>query len=112
MTGYGALAGLEDPLEEFSGNILDWCMRRAHRYLSLIDVERCVFASSGGFLGRGPPTTRIGDVIAIIKGAQTPYILRTRETECYTLVGEAYVHGVMDAEFINEHTKFGTVEVY
>lgn len=58
---------------------------------------RVLFVSSTGFLGLVPHSTREGDVIFIIRGADVPYVLRPAG-EAYELIGEAYVEGVMYGE--------------
>ncbi|KAM0428826.1 hypothetical protein ACHAPT_006626 [Fusarium lateritium] len=60
--------------------------------------EKCMFATNKGQLGLGPKSTREGDEVWILAGADAPFILRRRENERYTLIGEAYVHGAMFAE--------------
>jgi hypothetical protein len=54
--------------------------------------------SSRGYLGVASQNTEVGDHIAILLGAAKPYILRTNGLNHYELVGEAYVHGIMDGE--------------
>jgi hypothetical protein len=66
---------------------------------------RCFFITSGKLMGLAPPKAKPGDKIAIIAGAQVPFVLRPRfglqsSTSFNTLVGEAYVHGVMDGSFV------------
>ncbi|KAI4164281.1 MAG: hypothetical protein LQ342_002246 [Letrouitia transgressa] len=60
------------------------------------------FISTKGFVGLGPGCTQAGDTIAIILGAKFPYILRRvgGRDQRYTLVGEAYVQGIMYGEFM------------
>ncbi|KAK4540746.1 hypothetical protein LTR36_008961 [Oleoguttula mirabilis] len=58
---------------------------------------RVMFASSTGYLGLVPHGTREGDVVFVVRGADTPYVLRNHG-HAYELIGEAYVHGIMDGE--------------
>lgn len=53
------------------------------------------FISTKGFVGLGPVSTQVGDVIVIFLGAKFPYIVRKSESGdgTYTLVGEAYIQG-------------------
>ena len=60
-----------------------------------------------GYIGWGPKETQVGDMIAVLKGADTPFVLRrnvstsnTRDEIDCTLVGEAYIHGLMHGEAI------------
>ena len=39
-----------------------------------------------------------GDVVALIKGSQVPFVLRRRTSGTYQLISEAYVDGIMDGE--------------
>lgn len=69
----------------------------------------CVF--DDGRLGLVPPRTREGDWVAIISGAEIPFILREASdgTGKYQIVGQAYVHGMMDGEGLalgKENAKF------
>lgn len=62
-----------------------------------------------GYIGAAPPFAREGDIIYLIQGAQVPFVLRSAATidpgsnesssNSFELVGEAYVHGIMDGEF-------------
>ncbi|RMJ04946.1 hypothetical protein CDV36_014380 [Fusarium kuroshium] len=57
------------------------------------------FLSAGGYVGLGPGAMDSGDVIAIFYGAHVPFVLRPKGQE-FQLLGEAYVHGIMDGEFM------------
>jgi hypothetical protein len=58
------------------------------------------FVPSLGYLGLGPADTREGDIIAILFGADVPFILRKLPNGQYQVIGEAYAHGIMDGEFM------------
>ncbi|KAG5917041.1 hypothetical protein E4U42_007406 [Claviceps africana] len=51
-------------------------------------------------IGLMPVLTREGDMVVIFHGCDVPYVIRPAQEEqgCYRLVGEAYVHGVMNGE--------------
>jgi hypothetical protein len=59
---------------------------------------RRVFMTSTGFVGVGPLDMQPGDEVCILLGGKVPYLLRPQGNESYTLVGEAYVHGIMHGE--------------
>lgn len=73
----------------------------AGRYWRLM-ATRCsnrrLFASNWGYLGLGPAAILVGDIIAVILGLDTPLVLRSVGIDGYQIVGEAYVHGIMDGE--------------
>lgn len=65
--------------------------------------------------GKGIPpecATRVGDRICVVNGCVTPFVIRPigpklEEQVCWELVGECYVHGLMDREAVGE--KWGHV---
>ncbi|PWW76860.1 HET-domain-containing protein [Tuber magnatum] len=72
---------------------------------------RSFFMTARGFMGLGPKARRavlVGDRICILGGGYTPLILREGSDfefkgsggKWYTLVGESYVHGIMDGEYL------------
>ena len=60
--------------------------------------NRRLFASKRGYLGLGPAVILVGDIIAVILGLDTSLVLRRAGSDSYRIVGEAYVHGIMDGE--------------
>jgi hypothetical protein len=58
-----------------------------------------------GYLAMVPPGTEEGDSLVILYGLHTPFVLREVPGEGpkrFVMVGEAYVHGVMDGEAMME----------
>ena len=60
---------------------------------------RRVYATRKGYLGLGPPGIRSGDVVCILATAKVPHVLRRVDSNYHSLVGESYVHCVMDGEY-------------
>jgi hypothetical protein len=70
---------------------------RAFNYNSICNYatsSRKFFTTSGGFIGLTSPGSEIGDAVCLLPGAVTPFIMR-RNQQTWTLVGEAYIHGLM-----------------
>ncbi|MCJ1333364.1 hypothetical protein MMC10_010059 [Thelotrema lepadinum] len=66
-------------------------------------LGRKMFGTTLGYLGIGPKGLCAGDVVAIIAGLEVPLILRERHNDDgYEVIGEAYVHGVMNGEGFDE----------
>jgi hypothetical protein len=69
--------------------------------------NRVFFITESGRFGLGPVGTRPGDEVFTLLGGHVPFVLRRvggdfergGEHEKYQLLGESYVHGVMDGEF-------------
>jgi hypothetical protein len=96
----------------------------ADRYfydLSLACKGRCFVMTESGHWGVGPWVTRVNDDLVVVRGAKVPFVLRRLTVEhdsavhprgvadeleeCesreeYRLVGEAYLHGVMRGEAV------------
>ena len=45
---------------------------------------------------------RPSDLIVVFFGCHTPFILRTGEKGTHRLIGETYVHGIMDGESVKQ----------
>lgn len=61
-----------------------------------------MFVTKKGYLGLAPWNAREGDVVAILLGGCTPFLLRRIRGSRYSLVGEAYVHGIMAGELFEQ----------
>ncbi|KAJ4309942.1 hypothetical protein N0V84_011234 [Fusarium piperis] len=61
---------------------------------------RRAFLTSTGYVGVGPLNTRVGDEVCVFIGGNAAYLVRPEENELHSLVGEAYVHGVMYGELL------------
>jgi hypothetical protein len=59
------------------------------------------FKSDKGHLGIAPEAAEVGDIICIFYGAKVPFALRPKANGRYWLLGEAYVDGIMDGQFMN-----------
>ncbi|PMD19512.1 HET-domain-containing protein [Hyaloscypha hepaticicola] len=75
---------------------------RSYRHFMGKMSNRRPFRSRNGYVGLGPVHMLPGDVLCIVLGAQVPYILGHSEAHRYQLLGEAYVHGIMDGEFMEK----------
>ena len=50
-----------------------------------------------GLIGLVPVAARVGDSVGFFAGCRIPHALR-RRGEGYVLIGDSYLHGVMDGE--------------
>ncbi|RDW91514.1 hypothetical protein BP5796_02679 [Coleophoma crateriformis] len=80
--------------------------------LQQIAQSRRPMLVGNGYVGIVPVETEPGDQVFIILGADVPHILRRRrQSESLLLIGEAYVHGVMDGEVMQGVTDIQTIEI-
>lgn len=68
-------------------------------------VGRRLIISDNGYMGIVAPNTERGDLICILFGGEVPFILRAVEGGRYRLIGECYVHGIMDGEALDDEIK-------
>lgn len=72
--------------------------------------ERLFFFTRDGHMGLCPRAARVGDLIVILYGGSVPYVLRRHSDNCYTFVGECYVHGMMFGEALEKKERYGIKE--
>ena len=63
-----------------------------------LDTTRILARTSDRRVGWVPQHTKPGDLVALIRGAPFPFILRRADDEHYTIVGDAYIVGIMQGE--------------
>jgi hypothetical protein len=66
--------------------------------------DRMLFITQKGYFGLGPRATVVGDAVCVLFGARVPLILREVEDH-YLLVGESFIHGLVDGEAVSEFTE-------
>jgi hypothetical protein len=62
--------------------------------------NRRPFISTEGYVGLIPAHSKPGDLVCIIFGATIPFVLRRLQGGQHGLIGEAYVYGIMDGEYM------------
>jgi hypothetical protein len=91
--------------------------------------KRKLFYTEKGYLGLGPASTAVGDVVCIVPGAAGPLVCRIDEDDVVGLgnhvvdedrggakklrfIGESYVHGIMHGEALeSEGFRLEDVEI-
>jgi hypothetical protein len=81
--------------------------------------RRRLFVTKRGHLGLGRADTRVGDEVILLIGGSTPFIVRRAHHSVdrkgapadalYTLIGDCYVHGLMDGEGMELGIKEGLI---
>lgn len=82
------------------GNAEAWAYAYNTQVFLIFGIMRfCV--TEKGYMGLCPNSTSVGDVVYILHGLNTPYVMRRkpgRDDEHFRLVGQCYIHGIMDGE--------------
>lgn len=96
--GYQVMFSTETQHEAFSWAVNAMAWRR-------------LFGTQDGRMGLGAPAAKVGDSIAILKGCNTPMVLR-RLKEGWAIVGECYVHGIMNGEVLEGEHKVTDIKIH
>jgi hypothetical protein len=69
--------------------------------------KKSFFTTSNGFIGTCVSDSRVGDIVVIVFGSPSPFVLRpipvdTDEEQGHWLIGCSYVGGIMDGEMVDE----------
>jgi hypothetical protein len=87
--------------------------------LQMAFQNRRLFLTKRGYLGTVPEATRLGDTVHILCAAKVPMILRSgsvtfmdRRASGYQVVGDAYVHGIMNGEVCDGMQPFRIHVIY
>ncbi|EON70018.1 hypothetical protein W97_09284 [Coniosporium apollinis CBS 100218] len=60
--------------------------------------KRTLVTTEEGYIGLGLAGAQPGDCVCVFPGCNTPMLLRLGSSEQYQVVGECYIHGLMDSE--------------
>jgi hypothetical protein len=86
-----------------------------------VENSRFFVTRTGRLMGLGQRTVALDDVIAVLYGGRTPFVMwRAGERviegcgrrECYLLVGSCYVHGILDGEVVKNAGAEGSATVF
>jgi hypothetical protein len=62
-------------------------------------TNRCLVITENGYIGLGPRQVKTKDQVCIMYGCSVPLIVRPCDNG-FSMIGEAYVHGLMDGEAV------------
>ena len=85
------------------------CLPYSYCFKATASLLGMSFMTVDGQIGLGPDTMEEGDIIAIIFRVNVPFVLRPVANGYYKVIGECYVYGIMDGEFMRtnpEHVVF------
>lgn len=80
-----------------------------HGSVQHAEAGRRPVLTASGLIGIAPELSKPGDVVCDFKGASVPFITWPTGDESYTLIGEAYIHTMMNSQIqvsITEKCKY------
>jgi hypothetical protein len=109
-----------DPLRKFysRGGKMVWSSERPRTRQDLLRLESLDVPLSNTCLGRRlahtfkgligvvPAAAAIGDIVTIISHSSVPLVLRHVSDSRYKLVGECYIHGIMDGKAVGRDVEW------
>jgi hypothetical protein len=84
--------------DEYGKNIAKGDANRYLKALQDVALLRTFFGTVCGRLGLGPLFTAGGDQVWLVKGSKTPHIFRAMNDGTFKMLGQAYLHGVMQGD--------------
>lgn len=81
------------------------------RVQSVIWNRKFLVSRDQSWIGLAPMAAQVGDIIVVLYGCSVPVVLRPQKSggSFFQLVGECYVHGIMDGEAL-EGESFSNIE--
>lgn len=61
---------------------------------------KILFITDSGYIGLATQSCTVGDQVYLLLGGDMPFILRELSIGTFQYAGEAYVHGIMDGEYL------------
>ncbi|PMD20424.1 hypothetical protein NA56DRAFT_704766 [Hyaloscypha hepaticicola] len=90
--------------KEIKGKVDEGTMLRTFpNTIGYMNTNRRYFISKKGYLGLGPLGSKAGDLVVILFGLDMPFVLRPEDEGQYRIIGETYLHGIMDGEFMSQN---------
>lgn len=81
-------------------------MRQYQKSMHSIGYGRGISITTSGHFALSSPGLQHGDEVVVFPGVSMPYILRRQpDATTYQLIGPAYVHGCMDGEVMERHSR-------
>ncbi len=73
---------------------------------------RTLFRTNKLMLGLGHVAVQPGDIVVLLWGEKSPFVIRTRENGGFTFVGDAYIDGIMYGEFLRTEPPQEVFNIY
>ncbi|KAF7554911.1 hypothetical protein G7Z17_g2535 [Cylindrodendrum hubeiense] len=98
---------LKTPQEQLTNIVEEWPSTILYH-----NESRTLFKTIKGMFGRGHVVIRPGDLVTLLWGVKVPIVLRPRNEGGFTFVGDAYVDGIMNGEFLETSPAHEMFDIY
>ena len=88
----------------FSDKFREFTTTKGSDHIKNLDIvllfcsKRSFIITNKGYIGIAPKATKPGDRVCVLLGCQMPLLLRKTSGLQFQVVGECYIHGLMDGE--------------
>jgi hypothetical protein len=80
--------------------------------MNTLAVGRRPFITSRGYIGQSRSSIRQGDLAVVFIGCRVPFIVERDDRKQYRIIGEAYIHGIMDGEALKEEHSLVNIDLH
>jgi hypothetical protein len=77
--------------------------------ITMATEQRRFIITEKGYLGLAPFQAEVGDLVYVLFGGKTPYILRKSSEDRFLMIGSSYIHGLMDGQAV-EMMRLGSLQ--
>jgi hypothetical protein len=100
-SNFDAWMGRPDPKVQSMADNDRFAFEKEYSYPAIATCrKRSFITTTKGYFGLAHHGARMGDWVCVLRGVNTPFILRPAKNENYSVIGEAYVHGIMNGEIL------------
>jgi Heterokaryon incompatibility protein (HET) len=94
----------DDEDGDYNFSLAEYYLQHSLHNCRVATRGRSLFRTEKGYMGLAPDEVREGDLICVLFGGQLAYCLRRTDDkeETYHLIGESYLHGIMDGEAMED----------
>ncbi|KAH0533891.1 hypothetical protein FGG08_007490 [Glutinoglossum americanum] len=102
--------GIYEMFTEINDRLFDYWNRRTYMHFQRVfqqtGSKRKFFITEQGRMGIGPPCMEATDLVYLLFGGRSLYVLRpTTNLDGHLFLGECYVHGLMSGEVMQQYKK-------
>jgi hypothetical protein len=97
----GSVSGMLEAMQQGSDETGSRVVPAFHHWVHRASKGSKILRTKSGYIGTGPRYMEEGDLICVLYGGQTPFVLRREAWGNYRFIGDCYIHGIMNGEALS-----------